>query len=432
MIIKQTRISAGGAGNAANYIQGIGENEEVHMLHGDPEGLAYYADTASEFHNHKYCLRHIIFSPDEEMRDATPLLNAFFDELDVGDRPYAMSVHYKERSSGNLVPHYHLLVAESDSRGRVLDNRNNFKRNEKMARRLEVELGHDVQKGRHNVYVVGQMQDDPVYYDVVEDLIDENITAGPLPQQAFSRKQQGKAKRLGINLAKLHNSLKEVEREALGSRRYNIGNIIKSLANSGCELLPGNKEGVLLVAESKTKEALGSLDRLSGISREEMRTLRKAIENIKGKTNGKERAGVSKGRQAGHSVDNHPVRQHDAGSGGGSNPGSKRQNSRSSYGHSKKNVQAGDSYAGDKVRTEGIHKCNFTKRSVKNRMAKAAKRNIDGFNYLHASIPSQSSSEGVGGSSLEINSDLSDSAKISSLQSFFREWAAGQKRNLGI
>lgn len=433
MIIKQTRIAAGGAGNAANYIQGIGENEQVHLLHGDADSLAYYADTAAEVHGHKYCLRHVIFSPDEDMRDATPLLNAFLDEFDIGDRPYAMAVHYKERSDGNRVPHYHLLVAESDSRGKVLDNKNNYKRNEKMARRLEVELGHDVQKGRHNLYVVEQMKQDPKYYDVVDDVINENITEGPLPRQAFTKSQQGKAKRLGINLAQLHQSLKEIEREVAGSRRDNMSNIIKSINAAGCELLPGTKAGVLLVADRRTKEAIGSLDRLSGITRKEMQTLRNAIEQVQGNTNGRTATqdNYSEGYKGRHSDNNKPAGLNDARSRGGSDHRPERSNTGGTPGYPKTDGSGGNIRSGNADGTVGVHKLNLTRRAIKHRLSTAAKRNQPICNHIHSSIPASSDSSG-GGAMLNTDLNLPTSAQAAALQQFFQQWSADQKRNLGL
>ena len=280
MIIKQTRILAGGAETISNYIQGLGENEKVDILYGDPPSVAYYADTAADIHEHTYCIRHIIFSPEKKLDDIIPMIKAFTDEFDIGDRPFAMAVHHKERANEELPPHYHLIIAESDSRGKIMDTSNNFKRNEMISRRLEVEYGHKIQKGRHNTYVIGHMKDNPKYQHVYNIIKNSGIDTGDLPKQAFTKEQQGKAKRLGVDLAKLHNSLKEIESLILEDRNLNIEMIFKAIKKAGCKLIPGDKPGFVYVVEKKTGEILGTLDRLARITMREMARMRDALDYV--------------------------------------------------------------------------------------------------------------------------------------------------------
>lgn len=118
MIIKQTRILSGNSETVTNYVVTQNSNEQVELLDGDPENLAFYADHASAGAGTKYGLRH--FSPGEELKPGQldKIVEALKDEWKIGSRPSILARHSKPGSSGRD-DHYHFLVAENDYSGTV-------------------------------------------------------------------------------------------------------------------------------------------------------------------------------------------------------------------------------------------------------------------------------------------------------------------------
>lgn len=270
MIIKQTRIRTGGTSTALDYIQAMGENEEVELLHGDPSSLARFVNTMSSMNNHAYVLRHFIISPEQELNDVQieRCIEAIQDEFDTGDRPYVVARHQKIRADENDASHIHMLMAESNTSGRVLTNKNNFKRNEKICRNLELEFGFEVIKGRHNKYVVENTENPTAKMGLY--LI--GIADGDLPNSAFTKIMQGKAKRVGVDLPKLHKALKDVQKISSKTPKDRAEFIIQRLFDEDISLKKGDKEGVLILykydEKSQRDVEFGSLQRLTKLTKE--------------------------------------------------------------------------------------------------------------------------------------------------------------------
>lgn len=270
MIIKQTRIRTGGTYTALDYIQAKGGNEDVELLYGDPSSLARFVNTMSSMNNHAYVLRHFIISPEQELNDVQieRCIEAIQDEFDTGDRPYVVARHQKIRADENDASHIHFMMAESNTSGRVLTNKNNFKRNEKICRNLELEFGFEVIKGRHNRYVVENTENPTAKMGLY--LI--GIADGDLPNSAFTKVMQGKAKRVGVDLPKLHKALRDVQKISNKHSKDRAEFIIQRLLVEDISLKKGDKEGVLILYKYDEKSQkdfeFGSLQRLTKLTKE--------------------------------------------------------------------------------------------------------------------------------------------------------------------
>lgn len=298
MIIKQTRIRTGGTGTALAYIQAMGENEDVELLYGDPSSLGNFVNTMSAMNNHAYVLRHFIISPEQELNDVQieRCIDAIKDEFDTGDRPYVVARHKKIRADENDASHIHIMMAESNTSGRVLTNKNNYKRNEKICRNLELEFGFEIIKGRHNRYVIEHTEN----VNIQSALHLSGIADGDLPNSAFSKIMLGKAKRVNIDLPKLHESLKEIQSISALKPEDRANFIIEKLLESDISLKRGDKNGILILYKYDEKSGkdveFGSLHRLTNLNKKEISKIYSYINSKENKYEQNSRPETSKNR----------------------------------------------------------------------------------------------------------------------------------------
>lgn len=271
MIIKSTRIQAGGAAKAAHHVLDKRDgNESIAVLTGSRETILA-GDAIARAWGQKYGLRHFTISPDvpldaSQLREAVRLILA---EYRVpADNPMAMVEHVKDRADGTQVPHYHFLVGEvNPETGRVLDSRHTMRRNEKLSRMCEVMFGHPLVKGGHNRVVAAALRREG-RIEIADAMA--GLAEGDRPRSAFTEKQHQRAKRLHHNLPEARQAVQAAMTEADGPAA-----LITALARSGLRVLPGLKSGVRVVANRETGVVLGSLDRLAQMRRADVRTFMK-------------------------------------------------------------------------------------------------------------------------------------------------------------
>lgn len=276
MIIKQTRIRTGGTSTALDYIQAMGENEDVELLYGDPSSLARFVNTMSSMNNHAFVLRHFIISPEQELNDVQieRCIEAIQDEFDTGDRPYVVARHKKIRADENDASHIHIMMAESNTSGRVLTNKNNYKRNEKICRNLELEFGLKIVQGRHNKFAVMNTEDK----DAQSALTDSGIMDGDLPMAAYTNAMRAKARKCNLDLPSFHLALKAVKSINIDNPRERAEFIVKKLLDADVSIKEGKKKGVLVLFKDDVE--LGSLERLSKLSKNEISDIGPHLKSI--------------------------------------------------------------------------------------------------------------------------------------------------------
>ncbi len=200
MNLVQTRIAAGGAGNAVAHVLKADGNEYIEVLSGSAED-ALSAEAMAMSDGHKYGLRHIIINPEEEL--TSEQLEWMIDQINeeygfAADDPMLIVKHQKNRNSeGPSAAHYHILRASSSADGKVYDAFNFQKRNELIARRSEIEFGHRQIRGKHNTYVYHQLVDrgDQATADRVHHLTESSPSLAK-----FGSKSKAKAERAGVDL----------------------------------------------------------------------------------------------------------------------------------------------------------------------------------------------------------------------------------------
>lgn len=210
MNIGQTRISRGGERNVINHVHKADENDSVRVLEGDVEEMLLEAPADARALGRKKTLRHFTINPDEELTDdqCARAIQMIRDEFDLGDRPIYLVEHIKMRSDGSKVPHYHLITPETWGAGPELSSNHFKRRNEKLARKMEIAFGHELTKGKHNKAVQNAFgfEGNHVAAEIMNDLTKEGPALSNYGEKAHQR-----AKRLGVDLPSISESLKQLQ-----------------------------------------------------------------------------------------------------------------------------------------------------------------------------------------------------------------------------
>jgi len=148
MIVQSTRISRNGGYRylETHLLDKLNDNERIEILAGD-RGVLADAQALADARKCRYAIRHLSISPEGAMSPGqlTGFVRAIDTEFGIGDdRPRLVVLHQK---AGRV--HFHLAVAEIDpATGRVLDNRHDFSRLERLARGYEAANGEQIQMSR--------------------------------------------------------------------------------------------------------------------------------------------------------------------------------------------------------------------------------------------------------------------------------------------
>lgn len=272
MIVKATRIQAkSGPRNLIHHLLGKpAENEEIHLIAGSPDEIGdIFADAAKN--GDKYAIRHAQIAPDQQMdRDAAiGAVRAYLAEFgsrDI-DRDLAHTLiveHRKKRADHEAYDrHWHAAIPERlPSTGRVMDSKM-YARHERLARTLEVSLGHAIHKGRHNKFVVESLREQG-RGDIAAKLDGAEIAKGDLPQTAYTSDRVQAAKREGRDLPGMRQAVK-----VAWSSSDSAASFAAALAESGLTVEAGRKPGTWVVNDQMGK-LVGSVDRLTGIPKSEV------------------------------------------------------------------------------------------------------------------------------------------------------------------
>lgn len=241
MITKRTQHKAGGS-RLSKYFTEVGENETVELLDGDPAMLDA-DDAIAAMEGRKFGLTHFAISPNKEMsneqwREMEQMIRQEFNIPD--DHPSCLVIHTKERADGTKVRHGHLGMGAWTTDGKRIETANFMKRNEKNSRLAEVRFGHEITKGRHNVFAVeGIRGADPAAAAVLDA---SQITAGKPAFADFSGAAIKRASRLGVDLLAISYALKSE-----GSK----GEILGHLENEqNITFRRGDKRNVIIIEKN--------------------------------------------------------------------------------------------------------------------------------------------------------------------------------------
>ena len=151
-------------------------------------------------------VRHIVISPDQELTDdqRNEAIQMIRDEFNMGDRPFYLVEHVKARADGTKIPHFHGLVPETYGSGAQIDHAHFKRRNEKLARKMELAFGHNLTKGKHNKSVYNALNADG---DKAAAAAIKHLTEEKPALAKYGDKSHQKAKRAGYNLPSISEAL---------------------------------------------------------------------------------------------------------------------------------------------------------------------------------------------------------------------------------
>ena len=261
MIIQSARLRTGcDIAALGRHVFAGAANDDIVPLHGDRDGLTAMRDDAAAA-GKRYAIRHYKISPAEPMTrvQAAELIRDIASEFGFDVRHCVIVEHAKPRAGdAGYDRHWHLLAPEWDPvRRRVLDAHWMRPRQEKLARRAELRLGHALVKGRWNAAVARAMAKDR------QEGIDQvaALAGLPRPGSAYTGRRHQRAAREGIALPE---AKRLVARAWEGSDTAPA--FAEALADLGLTVRAGDKKGTWLVETTAGIDGkpvlLGALHRL--------------------------------------------------------------------------------------------------------------------------------------------------------------------------
>lgn len=261
MIVKATRIRAcDGSGKVGAHVLAGADNESIEVLHGSPDDLKSMVDDARAV-GATYGIRHVTISPEEATtrEQAEQIAAMWRAEYETGDRPWLMVEHQKPRKGCGYERHWHMLVSEVDpGTGRVMTCRNSCARNEKVARLAELEFGHPLTQGRHNRAVIYALQQEGKH---TEAAALRHLGEGDLPNSAFTTDAHQTAKRKGVDLAQVRDTVRRAWERSDGPQGLSA-----ALAESGLSVQQGDKAWLVM---DQAGQQVGALHRLARVKKRE-------------------------------------------------------------------------------------------------------------------------------------------------------------------
>ncbi len=264
MIIKSERMMTTNSSHQKKTKRHVffgNENEDIEILVGQIEQYDQFFDISKK-HGHQYSVRHIIISPENKLTGGqlNKTISSYLDEFQAHQHEYILLKHKKKRADQSKSDeHFHLMINETNLlTGRVLDNKKSWLRNEKVARSLEVEFGHNVILGKHNKAVYyGLLADKkPEIASKIEHLLHEE-----LPSTSYSHKQFQTMKRKGVSLPEVKQIVKDCY-----SKSDSFQSLKNALAEQDIFVQQGKKTLILL---DNLGNQLGSLQRILSMKKSE-------------------------------------------------------------------------------------------------------------------------------------------------------------------
>lgn len=263
MIIKGHGISSTSNISKFNdYLFKNEKNEEINKLQGSEEDIKNMFSDAKNA-EHKNGCRHFMFSSKEELSQEQALKIAHDISKEYGQDPKKSVIinHTKTRTTSDSDKnHYHIILPNTDeSTGKSYDFSFSKKRNEKLSRLAELENGHNLVKGRHNVAVFHQLLKEGKTEQAQKM---QHLTEGDLPNSKYTSKGLEKGRKQGINKAQEAQNIKTLYSQSDSLKAFQAG-----LSEAGYELKPGNKPQTYII--EKNGILVGSANRLLSMKKEE-------------------------------------------------------------------------------------------------------------------------------------------------------------------
>lgn len=250
-------------------------SEDIMVLHGTgADVVAMFRDAQAHVASRgtragqpaKYGALHVKLSPKDPIDRgvAERIAQAWCREYSIPWDRCVLLEHRKRRAGTQGHDRHWHMVAPSLVHDRVVDMRNSRRRNEKLARLTEIELGYALIKGRHNRAVERALVREG---KLAEATAVQSLTEGAPARSSFTSRGHQWAKRLGIDLAEVKFRTKTISQQADTPAAFVAG-----MAEAGLRIKAGRKADVFIIeamANDGTWKDAGTVDRHTGRDRKE-------------------------------------------------------------------------------------------------------------------------------------------------------------------
>ncbi|MFT8912953.1 relaxase/mobilization nuclease domain-containing protein [Zymomonas mobilis] len=266
MIIKSTNITtSSGSSKISHHLTGkVDENDFVNVLWGSRADVDD-SFTNAELSNRKYGVKNFMVSNLEEMSD-----EQFLQTIDSIGQEFGFTrdniklavIHGKDHHHGDG-RHAHFLVETiNPENGRNFDFKNYQQRQELVSRKMELDNGFQLNKGRHNRYVFSRLeQENPEYAERMK-----HLTEGRLERKTISEKRIENLRRRGSNPFQMKKELKEVWTNVEG----NFDEFAEKIKDSGYSIEQGRKT---LIINDKDGKFVTGIKNVLNVNDKELTTI---------------------------------------------------------------------------------------------------------------------------------------------------------------
>lgn len=276
MIIKSTNITTSSkSGKIVHHLIGkVDENDSIETLWGSRADVDD-AFTNSELANRKYGVKHFIISNLEEMTD-----EQFLQTIDALGQEFGFTrdniklavIHGKDHHHGDGRHCHFLAETINPENGRNFDFKNYQQRQELISRKMELDNGFQLNKGRHNRYVFSRLeQENPDYAERMK-----HLTEGRLERKTISEKGIEKLRRCVLNPFEIRKELKDIWKETQDYNEFK-----EHLKDKGYTIEQGRKT---LIINDQNGNFITGVKNVLSVNDKELSEIINQSENLENKT----------------------------------------------------------------------------------------------------------------------------------------------------
>lgn len=240
MIIKSNRLrTVYGSQQTRNHICRGEDNLEVRVIQGH-ESWIDEVFTYAASHGREYAVRHVIIAPevDASIEQMVGEARRYAVEFGLDFEDAFVVAHHKPRVKEDACEwHLHALFRDFDIlTGAASDTRNNFRRQEKLAREAEHRLGHPFVQGAHTRWVIGQLIKEGKM-DVAGSLQAAFPDDAPRPKASLDPATIQKLKRQGLSASALRQHVRNAWHDSTSGSDFLV-----RVAACGVSITVGERE----------------------------------------------------------------------------------------------------------------------------------------------------------------------------------------------
>lgn len=259
MIIQSSAIkTTSGSGVVARHILKGEQNEKIELLQGGATSMSDYVADA-KLKKFKYGFVHFKICPQESLTETQMMecVDAVLSEFTAGKDDATIVMHTKPRADGvSFDKHIHLCVPYYQyAQKRALNLKNSYARQEKVARLCELNYGHRLITGAHNLAVMKTLESEGKHEEALRI---QGRASSLKPQNAHTLKQQKRLENQGVSLPVEKHNIKKLWSQSDGLKAF-----ASSLASEGYILKEGTKRNTYIIQRDDV--LIGAAHRLMGM-----------------------------------------------------------------------------------------------------------------------------------------------------------------------